>query len=191
MESEELSAAAAGGRGIAANQRVCAAKGPVSVEELARGGAFDLVCFDTNTRRYVTRSAKAMPAGRRSVLRLHTDKGSFEMASEQAVVLQNGDWLNAGELAPGMRLCAAALKPEAGYLVRSADFGREQFALDHLTEADCAVANWYPVPSVELVGEAEVYEIEVSGPGAGCHPMLWSVGPGGGIGIAIAVEKSA
>ncbi len=191
MGAERMSAVAKPPRQcLAAGQRVCTSKGAVAVEELAKGGGFELICYEPNTRRYVSRSAKAAPAGRKAVIRMHTDKGRFEMTPDQAVILQDGDALAAGELTPGIRLCACMVKPELDYRVTSADFGKERLDLDHMTEADCAVANWYPVPSVEAVGEAEVYALEIAAgggqPGAAIPAVIWTVGPGGGIGIAIA-----
>jgi hypothetical protein len=174
------------GRCVAAGQRIGTAKGAVTVEQLA-AGAFEAICYDSGTRRFLTKSAKVSSAGRKAVVRLHTDKGPFEMTAEQRVLLENGGSLVAGELTPGTRLRACEVKPEVGYLVRSADFGREHLDLEHLTPADCAVANWYPVPSVDQLGEAEVYMVEVTAGGAQPNVVLWTVGPGGGIGIAIAV----
>jgi hypothetical protein len=156
------------------------------VEELAKGD-FEAICFDRGTRRYITRTAKAAPAGRKAVVRVHTDKGPFDLTPDQAVILQDGELLAAGALDPGTRLCACTVKPELGYLVTSADFGKAVLDRDHLTEADCAVANWYPVPSVEALGEAEVYQVEVAGGGAQPNVVVWTIIPGGGIGISIAV----
>lgn len=187
MGSEDVSAPAQPiGRCLAAGQRVCTAKGAVTVEELARS-AFEAICYDRSTRRYVTRTAKAAPAGRKPVVRVHTDKGPFDLTPDQPVILQDGELLMAGELDPGTRLCACTVKPELGHLVTSADFGKEILDRDHLTEADCAVTNWYPVPSVEALGESEVYQVEIAGGGAQSNVVVWTIGPGGGIGIAIAV----
>jgi hypothetical protein len=174
------------GRCLAAEQRVCTAKGAVAVEQLATTG-FDAICYDNTLRRYVSRAAKASAAGRKLVIRLHTDKGAFAMTPDQRVILENGGLMAAGELTPGTRLCACEVKPELGHLVTTADFGRERLDLEHLTPADCAVPNWYPVSSVDRLGEAEVFTVEIS-PGVGQpNVLVWTVGPGGGIGIAIAV----
>jgi hypothetical protein len=186
MGSEGMSAPAQPiGRCLAAGQRVCTAKGAITVEALARS-AFEAICYDNSTRRYITRAAKAAPAGRKTVIRVHTDKGPFDMTPDQPVILQDGELLAAGELDPGTRLCACTIKPELGNLVTSADFGKEVLDLNHLTEADCAVANWYPVPSVEALGEAEVYQVEIEGGGARPNVIVWTISSGGGIGIAIA-----
>lgn len=178
---------------LAAGQRVCTARGAVAVEELAKGGGFEAICYDRNARRYVARTAKAIAAGRKAVIRVHTDKGPFDMTADQSMILEHGDLLAAGELTPGTRLCACMVKPELGYLVTSADFGKERLDLDHLTEADCAVANWYPVPSVEARGEADVYQVEIAAGGTQPNVLvptvIWSVGPGGGIGITIAAWR--
>jgi hypothetical protein len=177
-------------RCLAAGQRVCTVKGAVAIEELAKGAGFEAICFDPNARRYVARTAKAAAAGRKAAIRVHTDKGSFDMTPDQSVILEHGESLAAEELTPGTRLCACTVKPELDYRVTSADFGKERLDLDHLTEADCAVANWYPVPSVEALGEADVYTVEIAAAGAQAGvvvpAIIWTVGPGGGIGIAIA-----
>ncbi|HKD67880.1 MAG TPA: hypothetical protein VKB84_13630 [Candidatus Binataceae bacterium] len=185
MGFEAMSAPAAQiRRCLAAGQRVCTAKGAIAVEDLARAG-FEAICFDSGTRRYVAKAAKAVSAGRKALVRLHTDKGAFDLTPDQTVVLQTGELAAAGQLTPGTRLCACAVKPEVGYLVTSADFGRERLDLVHLTEADCAIANWYPVPSVEALAEAEAYSVEI-GEGALPNVVIWTIGPGGGIGIVVA-----
>jgi|SRR5579875_1914661 hypothetical protein len=173
---------------LAAGQRVCTSKGAVAVEDLAKGAGFEAICFDPKRRRYVARPARAAATGRKMVIRVHTDKGSFAMTPDQTVFLEHGAPLSAEELTPGTRLCACTVKPQLDDRVSSADFGKERLDMDHLTQADCAVANWYPVPSVEVLGEAEVYAVEVEGTGAptGAAPaIIWAVGTGGGIGIAI------
>lgn len=185
-EGENVRTGAAA-RCVAAGQLVCTAKGAVAVEELAKGGGFEAVCYDTSARRYVTKAAKVAAAARKGAIRLHTDKGAFELTPDQPVILEHGGTLPAGELIPGTRLCAFTVKPELGYLVTSADFGKEQLDLEHLTEADCAVANWYPIPSVDDLGEREVYTVEVAAGGARPNVVIWTIGPGGGIGIAIAL----
>ena len=68
--------------------------------------------------------------------------------------------------------------------------GKERIDLSHLAAADCAVANWYPVPSVDALGDLEVYQVEIAGgadkaPGPSENFVVWTTGPGGGIGIVI------
>ncbi|MGO9057671.1 MAG: hypothetical protein ACLQU2_09855 [Candidatus Binataceae bacterium] len=55
------------------------------------------------------------------------------------------------------------MKPELGNLVTSADMGKERIHLSHLTSSDCAIANWHLVPSLEVLGDLEVYQIEIEG----------------------------
>ncbi len=193
MEFESVSAPGKpAARCLAAGQRVCTVKGTVAVEELAKAAGFEAICFDPRARRYVARTAKAAAAGRKAVLRVHTDKGPFAMTPDQSIILQHGESLAAEQLTPGTPLCACIVKPQLDYRVSSADFGHERLDLDHLTEADCAVANWYPVPSVEALGEADVYTVEIAPAGAQAGvvvpAIIWTVGPGGGIGIAIAAQ---
>jgi hypothetical protein len=191
MESELIDVTArSSGRCLAAGQQVCTSRGAVAVEELAKGSGFDAICYDPKTQRYVTQPARVRSVGRKAAVRLHTDKGKFELTSDQRVVLQDGNFRLATELTPGTRLCACEAKPELGYLVRSEDQGKEQVDLAHLTPADCAVANWYPVPSVESLGEAEVFQVEIVAPGERSQPpvanvVAWASGPGGGVGIAV------
>ncbi len=169
---------------LSAGQRVCTANGAVKVEELTRDGGFQAVCYEHGARRFVLRKAVAAAAGRKPVLRLHTDKGPFDLTADQLVILESGASLPVAELTPGTRLCACTLKPQTDYRVISGD-SDNKFAVDHLTAADCAVVNWYPAPSVETLGEAEVYKIELT-EGGQSHALVWSAGPGGGFGIAIA-----
>jgi hypothetical protein len=191
MGSEFINVAARSpARCLAAGQQVCTSRGAVVVEELAKGSGFEAICYDPKTLRYVSQPARVRSAGRKPVVRLHTDKGKFELTSDQPVVLQEGNSRLAAELTPGTRLCACEAKPELGYLVRSEDQGKEQVDLPHLTPADCAVANWHPAPSVENLGEAEVFQVEIVAPGEKSQPpvanvVVWASGPGGGVGIAV------
>ncbi len=175
---------AVAGECIAAGQRICTTNGAVKVADLARSAGFQAVCYDHGARRFTLRKATAAVAGRKQVMRLHTDKGSFDLTPDQRLVLQSGDTRAAAELTPGTRLCACALKPQSDYRLTSGDSGDQRFDLDHLTAADCAVSNWYPSPSIENLGEAEVYSIELAEPGQSTV-MIWTVGPGGGAGVAI------
>ena len=172
--------------GLAAGQRVCTTKGAITVDQLA-SGRFDAICYNSNTRRYFTRAAKAVPAGLKPVIRMHTDRGQFDLGPEQLLVLQDGEMMPAARVDPGTRLCACSIKPETGFLVTSAALDKETLDLEHLTEADCAIANWYPVPSIEALSDAEVYRVEVEGGGATPNVVVWTPGPGGGIGIVIAI----
>jgi hypothetical protein len=179
-------------RCLASGQQVCTARGAVAVEELAKGGGFEAVCFDSGNRRYITRSARARAAGRKPAVRLHTDQGSFALSSDQAVVLEAGQTRPAKELTPGTRLRACTVKPELGNLVTSADVGKARIALSHLTGAECAIANWYPVPSIDDLGDLEVYQVEIEAgaadtkaAGSDSNFVAWTTGPGGGIGIVI------
>jgi hypothetical protein len=113
----ENAPARAAARCLGAGQRVCTAKGAVAVEELAKGGGFEAICYDSSMRRFVTKAAKASAAGPKAVIRLHTDKGPFELTPDQPVIMEEGGVLAAGELTPGTRLCACTVKPELGYLV--------------------------------------------------------------------------
>ena len=180
------------GRCLAPGQQVCTARGAVAVEDLAKGGGFEAISFDSKSHRYVARPARARAAGRKPALRLHTDKGSFALTFDQPVVLETGQTRPAEELTPGTRLRACTVKPELGNLVTSADVGKERIDLSHLTAAECAIANWYPAPSLESLGDMEVFQVEIEGgasegKGAGRESnfVAWTPGPGGGIGIVI------
>jgi hypothetical protein len=192
MESEITNMAArSAGRCLAAGQQVCTSRGAVAVDELAKGSGFEAICYDPKTQRYVTQPARARAVGRKPAVRVHTDKGRFDLTADQPVMLQNGDSRLASELTPGTRLCACEAKPELGFLVRSEDQGKERIDLAHLTEADCAVTNWHPAPSVESLGEAEVFQVEIAGapadksPGQIANVVAWASGPGGGVGIVV------
>jgi hypothetical protein len=186
MRPENVKTPNPGNQCLAARQQVCTVNGAVGVETLAKSGSFQAICYDHAARRFVLRNATASQAGRKNVIRLHTDKGSFEMSTDQLVILQSGETTqSAAELTPGARLSGFALTPQTDYRLTSGDSGSKHFDLDHLTTADCAVANWYPVPSVDALGEADVYQVELAA-GGQSNLLIWTVGPGGGIGIAIA-----
>ncbi len=173
------------GRCLASGQQVCTARGAVAVEELAKGGGFEAICFDSGSHRYVARPARARAAGRKPAVRLHTDQGSFALSSDQPVVLEAGQTRPAQELTPGTKLRACTVKPELGNLVTSADVGKTRIDLSHLTAAECAIANWYPVPSVDDLGDLEVYQVEIEGgvsdtkaAGRESNFVAWTTGPG-------------
>lgn len=186
FDATNVLAANRAGRCLASGQQVCTTRGAIAVEELAKGSGFEAICFDSSSHRYVTRPARAQPAGRKLALRLHTDKGSFSLSCDQSVLLVSGQTLPAEELTPGTQLRACEAKPELGNLVTSADVGKERIDLSHLTSADCAVANWYPAPSIESLGDLEVYQVEVQGGGdKAANFVAWTTGPGGGVGIVL------
>ena len=122
MGSEDLNphAAALARRCVAAAQQVFTARGAVAVEVLAKGGSFEAICFDRNTHRFVARPARASAAGRRPAVRLHTDKGSFALSSDQAALLEDGAIRLAQRTDPGNT--ASRLHGKTGTR-RSGDFG--------------------------------------------------------------------
>jgi hypothetical protein len=178
-------------RCLAPGQQVCTTRGPVSIEQLATAGAFEAVCYDPATQRYLARPARAQAAGRKPTVRVHTDQGRFDLTSDQQVMLEAGGFEMAAELTPGTRLCACTVKPEPGNLVTSKDLEKIVVDLAHLAAAECAIANWYPVPSVETLGLADVYKVEIEGAAAVGDSerepnfVAWTSGPGGGIGIVV------
>jgi hypothetical protein len=193
MEASVATAVEFAGPGVASEQRICTAKGPMAIAELTSGGGVAAIGYDPAQRRYLQTTLKAKPGGQKPVVRVTTDKGPFTVACEQLVMLDDGRLVPALQLEPGDRLRACVTKERK--LVEGEDdaFKFTGGNLLDLVSAECAVANWYPKPTVELTGPVPVCELEAAAPtgkdGAGAlnTALLWIDNASGGVGIVIAL----
>ncbi len=106
-----------GGTCLAPYTLVYTAAGPVPVKQLADAGE-DFVCvsYDPPSGRYKAKTARAWHAGRKRVVKVSTDKGSFELTYDHPVRLSNHTVLRAEELFTGASLFACAIDRQHGHL---------------------------------------------------------------------------
>ncbi|MBY0513326.1 MAG: HNH endonuclease [Gemmataceae bacterium] len=106
-----------GGTCLAPEVLVYTARGPIPVEELAETGQ-DFVClsYDPPASRYKAKTARAWKSGRKMVVRITTDKGSFDLSHDHPVRLSNHQVLRAGQLETGHSLFACAVDRQHGHL---------------------------------------------------------------------------
>ena len=174
MGSEDLNphAAALAGRCVAAGQQVFTSRGAVAVEVLAKGSSFDAICYDPRpsaTSPSRRGRARRPQAGGPAAYR----QGQLRADFRPAVVLQDGAIPLGQPNSPRERGLRMRRQAGTGLSGRFGDQGKERIDLAHLAAADCAVANWYPVPSVESLGEAEVFQVEIEAAPATKRPDQW------------------
>src|SRR5579875_1786133 len=193
METENIAITSAGG-GLPADQTILTAKGITAVGTLGVGNSAAVLSYEPPRRRFVGLNAELVAAGLKAIVKVHTDKGPFSVAAGQQVMLEDGSWIAAAELEPGMRLRAFTTQPTRRDLVEGqGDFFRSADASQHeLIGAECAVANWYPVSAVTAQGQTEVYTATLDAAMAFApNLVLWIPGPSGGVGIVVAVQRAS
>lgn len=179
--------------GLPADQLIFTAQGTRAVGKIGAGSGVSVFSYDLLGRRFLQLNAKLATAGTKAVVRVHTDKGAFVAAAGQQVMLDDGNWVAAAELEPGMRLRAFTTQPTRHDLVEGeGDFFRPTDGAQHeLITAECAVANWYPASAVTPQGEAEVCVSTLETTVAfSPNVLLWIPGPAGGVGIVIAAQRA-
>jgi ribonucleoside-diphosphate reductase alpha chain len=106
-----------GGTCLAPDTLVYTAAGPKPVKELADGGEdFVVLSYDPPASRYKAKTARAWHAGKKLVVRITTDKGTFDVTHDHPVRLSNHQVLRAGQLENGMSLFACAVDRQHGHL---------------------------------------------------------------------------
>lgn len=121
-----------GGKCLAPDQRVYTSQGPIAVKELAdKGDDFVVLSYDPPSGRYKAKTARAWKSGKKKVLRVHTDKGYFDLSADHPVKLSNGPMVHAGKLEKGMSLFACSVNElESGHIrvnLRDGKKGKELF----------------------------------------------------------------
>lgn len=105
-----------GGTCLAPYQRVYTATGPVAVEDLAKRESFVAMSYDPPAGRYKAKRARAWLAGLKNVVRVVTDKGTFDVTDDHPVKLSTGEYVHAGKLRAGHSLFACAIDMQHGHL---------------------------------------------------------------------------
>ena len=106
-----------GGTCLAPETLVYTADGPVPVKQLADdGGDFVCLSYDPPAGRYKAKTARAWLAGRKRVVRIQTDKASFDLSFDHPVRLADHSVLRAAQLQTGMSLFACSVDRQHGHL---------------------------------------------------------------------------
>ena len=106
----------AGGTCLAPNQLIYTEHGPVAVKDLARCTKFIVLSYDPPAGRYKAKWAKAWKSGRKQLVRITTDKGSFDLSYDHPVRLSSHDVCRAGDLSAGMSLFSCTVDRQHGHL---------------------------------------------------------------------------
>ena len=97
-----------GGKCLAPYQRVWTESGPKSAKELAdSGNDFITLSYDPPSDRLKAKWARAWKSGQKRVVRVETDKGSFDTSFDHPFRLSHGEARQAGQLVPGQSIFAA------------------------------------------------------------------------------------
>lgn len=130
-----------GGTCLAPNQRVYTERGPIAVCELAsRPDGFICLSYDPPAGRFKTKRARAWLAGEKNLVRIVTDKGSFEVSDDHPVMMLGGIVTRAGDLTPGRSIMPCAVRGSAKPIVSLRD-GRGGREFLHVMIAQ-DVLNW-------------------------------------------------
>lgn len=119
-----------GGKCLAPYQKVYTEQGPVAVSELAKRPSFIVISFDPPSKRFKAKRAQAWQSGEKQVLRVKTDKGSFDLSADHPLRLSTGDFVKAGDLHIGMSLFSCAIDSGNGYVRVHLKNGKKE--KDHL-----------------------------------------------------------
>src|SRR5262245_46145399 len=105
-----------GGTCLAPYTLVYTASGPLPVKELAdRGEDFVVLSYDPPAGRFKAKAARAWYAGRKLVVRVHTDKAWFDLTYDHPVRLSNHRVRRAADLETGVSLFACAVDRQHGH----------------------------------------------------------------------------
>lgn len=106
-----------GGTCLAPHTRVFTESGPTQVKELAESGrSFVCLSYDPPAGRYKAKKARAWLTGRKTVVRVTTDKATFDVTYDHPMKLADGGYVEAGLLTEGIRLFACHVADRNGYL---------------------------------------------------------------------------
>ena len=100
-------------------------KGIVKVKDLADSGEkFICLSYSPNINRYSAKFARAWKSGYKRVVRIITDKGSFDVTYDHPIKLSTGEYIEAEKLTEGQRLFAAFTHNRRGYVGVSLKTGK-------------------------------------------------------------------
>lgn len=164
-----------GGTCLAPYQRVYTEAGPVAVSDLAKREHFIAVSYDPPAGSYKAKRAMAWCVGSKRVVRVVTDKGSYDVTYDHPVKLSTGEYLHAEKLCAGQALFACAVDAQ----------GRCYQETQRTTR-------------VEDVGTMDVFDVEVDCPTAddkspttGHNFVVWPSDEKTGSGVVVANTRRA
>ena len=165
-----------GGRCLPGYQRVYTPdRGPVPVSELT-DTLFFVLSYDPPAGRFKVKTAEAWKSGYKNVLRITTDKGSFDLSYDHPVRLSTGEYRRAVDLQVDNLLhqCAIDVSDENDlilHLQNGTMATLEHMIVQHVMENDLDQVKRDNTPesnqrveSVEMIGTMDVYSVEVQCP---------------------------
>lgn len=122
-----------GGTCLAPHTKVFTDRGIITVKELADAGTpFVCLSYDPPAGRYKAKTATAWLSGHKSVVRVTTDKGAFDVSYDHPMRLADGGYVEAARLLPGQRLFACGVyETKRGYLRVNLRDGRKGYDFFH------------------------------------------------------------
>ena len=120
-----------GGKCLAPYQKVYTEQGPVAVADLAKRPSFIVVSYDPPSNRFKAKRAQAWLSGEKPVLRIKTDKGSFDLSADHPLRLSTGEYVKAGDLRIGTSLFSCAIDSGMGYVRVHLKNGKKEKDLLH------------------------------------------------------------
>ena len=104
-----------GGTCLAPWTKVYTENGPVEVKDLI-DGKFIVLSWDPPTNQYKAKKATAWKAGEKEVVRVHTDKGYFDLSHDHPLKLSTGEFVKASELTKDTSLFKCSIYNNNGYV---------------------------------------------------------------------------
>jgi ribonucleoside-diphosphate reductase alpha chain len=120
-----------GGKCLAPYQKVYTEQGPIAVADLAKRASFITLSFDPPSGRFKAKRAHAWLSGEKQVIRVKTDKGSFDLSADHPMRLSTGEYVKAGDLKIGTSLFSCAIDYGNGYVRVHLKNGRKGKDLFH------------------------------------------------------------
>jgi ribonucleoside-diphosphate reductase alpha chain len=143
-----------GGTCLAPHTAIYTHNGPVPVKDLAESGdRFVCLSYDPPAGRYKAKWARAWKSGRKTVVHVITDKGSFDVSYDHPMRLSCGRYVEAGLLTPGMSMFACAV-----------DRANDKHFGSYAGMLESASCDNHRVVRVDVVGEDDVYDVQVDCP---------------------------
>lgn len=185
-----------GGTCLAPGTLVYTTRGPVPVKDLC-GEDFVAISYDPAEGRYGAKVARAFHAGRKRVVRVTTEGGSFDLTDDHPMkVAYSGEYAKAGSLRPGTMLWACSIrKSRAGSIEVGPRDGKRGALHRIVARVD---ARGHRVVSVETIGDTDVYDVEVDcstdddkTPMSGHNFVIWPSAEPTGSGVVVSNTRRA